>query len=121
MRSREGGVRALRILRTYFSVRLRPYASRLTSSSVPPQRSPLPHVHVSHEQNHQEDEHLDQQESHPRPVCPPSSEEDRPPRDQEHRLNVEQNEQHRDQIELDREPLARAAQRRHAALVGGGL
>ena len=36
----------------------------------------------------------------------------RAPRDHEHGLDVEDDEQHRDHVELDREPLARVAERR---------
>src|SRR6267143_5694441 len=82
---------------------------------IPLQRPPFPDIHVSREQHDHEHQHLEEEESRGR------REEDRRPRDQEYGLNVEQNEQHRHQVELDGEALARAAQRRHAALVGGGL
>ncbi|MNC87196.1 hypothetical protein D3C83_29010 [compost metagenome] len=42
----------------------------------------------------------------------------RAPGDHEDGLDVEDDEQHRDHVELDREPLPRVAQRRHAGFVG---
>src|SRR5437660_724548 len=91
--------------------------------SIPLQGAALPHVDVSGTQNAKENEHFDQEKAHPRPVrrCrgpgPRAAEIDRRPRPQEHRLDVEHDEQHRDEIELDREALVGAAERRHAALV----
>src|SRR6266567_3520328 len=86
-------------------------------ASIPFESAPLPDVHVSHEQDGEEDEHVGQQEPHPRsrrPAC----EVDRAPGDQENCFDVEHDEQHRDQVELDREPLVGVAQGGHAALVG---
>src|SRR6266568_5103843 len=96
--------------------------------SVPFECSTLPDVHVPDGQNEHEHQHFDEQEPHARPPgtagCAP--EVNRCPRNKEHRLDVENDEQHSDQVELDRKPLARAAERRHAALVravldGAGL
>src|SRR6266699_295095 len=87
--------------------------------SIPVHRPALRDVHVPDGQNEHEHQHFDEQESHARPPgsagCAP--EVNRSPRNKEHRLDVENDEQHGDQVELDRKPLARAAERRHAAFV----
>src|SRR6266853_1345590 len=92
--------------------------------SVPLEGSPLPHVHVPHEQDGQEHQHLGEQEAHargpgPSPVA--AGEVDRRPGDQEHGLDIEYNKEHGDQIELDRKALVRVTQGGHAALVRGQL
>src|SRR5437867_13175326 len=87
----------------------------VVSSLIPLERAPLPYVNVSHEQDQDEDEHLDEEKAGARSTIP--HEDDRP-RDQKHRFDVEENEQHRDEIKLDGEALVSAAEGRHAALVG---
>src|SRR3989442_12900381 len=80
---------------------------RLSSTSlglIPLQRSPLPHVDVPHPENREEDQHLDQQEPHAQGPARPA-EVDRTPGDQEYRLDVEDDEQHRHEVELHREAL----------------
>src|SRR5713226_1581900 len=95
------------------SVRFSPYASR---ASIPLQGSPLPHVHVAHGKNQHEHQHLHEQEPRPHPRGTPVPE-DRRPGEEEHGLDVEDDEEHRDEVELHGEPLARVPERRHAALV----
>ena len=56
-----------------------------------------------------------------RPAMSPELAEGHGPRNHEHGLDVEDDEQHRDQVELDREPLPRVPQHRHAGLVGRDL
>src|SRR5438477_8317178 len=94
---------------------------RLSSTSlglIPLQGTSFPDVEVAHAQDEQEDQHLDQQEPHAqRPARP--AEVDRAPGDQEHRLDVEHDEQHRHEVELHGEALVGGAERRHAAFVGG--
>jgi hypothetical protein len=82
----------------------------------PMQRSLLPHVDVAHDEDRHEHQHL----AEPKNVTAPAGQapadqrhragelpEVRRPRDHEHRLDVEDDEQHRDHVELDREALAR--------------
>src|SRR5437879_5711027 len=95
-----------------------PRLSSTSLGSVPLQCPALPHVHVSHAQDEQEDQHFDQQEPHAQRPAPPT-EVDRAPGDQEHGLDVEHDEQHRHEVELHGEALVGGAERRHAALVGG--
>src|SRR5947209_9459519 len=96
------------------SVRFSPYASR---ASVPFQRPPFPDVDVAHGENQDEHQHLHEQEPRPYPEGARLPE-DRRPGEQEHGLDVEDDEEHRDEIELHGEPLARVPERRHTALVG---
>src|SRR2546426_9024369 len=83
--------------------------------SIPLERAPLPYVNVSHEQDQDEDEHLDEEKAGGRGATP---HEDDGPRDQKHGFDVEENEQHCDEVELDGEALVGAAEGRHAAFVG---
>jgi hypothetical protein len=81
------------------------------------QRSPLPDIDVPHRENHDEDDHLDDEQSGELLLLP----EGHGPGDHEDRLDVEDDEQHGHEIELDREPLPGIAQHRHAGLIGRDL
>src|SRR5258705_9395548 len=85
--------------------------------SIPLKCAALPDVEVADEQDDEEHEHLDQQEPHRDAAGRGSAEIDRGPRNQEHGLDVEHDEEHRHEIELDGEPLMGAAEGRHPALV----
>src|SRR2546425_6361053 len=89
------------------------FARRLLSL-VPLEGTAFPYVDVSHPENREEHQHLDQEEPHAQRSARPA-EENRAPRDQEHRLDVEHDEQHRHEVELDRKALVGRAERRHAA------
>src|SRR6267378_3289569 len=103
--------------RTRLTSLLDAFARRLLSL-VPLQGSALPHVDVSHPENREEHQHFHQQEAHAQRAARPA-EVDRAPGNQKHRLDVEHDEQHRHEVELDRKALVGRAERRHAALVGG--
>src|SRR2546425_828108 len=85
--------------------------------SVPFQRPPFPNGDGAHGENQDEHQHLHEQEPRPYPEGARLPE-DRRPGEQEHGLDVEDDEEHRDEIELHGEPLARVPERRHTALVG---
>src|SRR5690606_1037544 len=78
--------------------------------SVPLERSLLPDVEEADDQYADEDQHLDEPEQ-------PQLAERHAPGNQEHRLEVENDEQDRDDVELDREALARVPERHHPGLV----
>src|SRR5262249_26389177 len=82
--------------------------------SVPLQSALLQDVDVADEEHRDEQHHLDQGD-------PAQIAERHGPGVEEHGLDVEEDEQHGDEIELDREPLTRRAQRIDAALVGHEL
>src|SRR5213083_2276055 len=84
------------------------------SLSVPFQRPLLPSVEVAHEQDRDEDQHLDQGEE-------AELLEDDGPGEDEHRLDVEDHEQHRNDIVPHRDLAARVVKDRRAALVGHEL
>src|SRR4029453_1483863 len=81
---------------------------------LPVERAGLPGVHESPAEQRHEDAHLDQAED------AQLAERERP-RIEEGGVDVEQDEDHADEVELDREALARVADRGHAALVGRAL
>src|SRR5262249_32033514 len=82
--------------------------------SIPVERALLQQIEVAHEQDEDEEQHLDQ-------AVQPELAERHGPRVEEHRLDVEEDEEHRDQIELDREAGARVADRLDAALIRSEL
>src|SRR4051794_17395058 len=69
-----------------------------------------PDVHVAGEQDQEEENQLDE-------ARPPQLAQRERPRIEERDLDVEQEEDHRDQVELHRVPFAGVADRRHAAFV----
>src|SRR5438132_224913 len=79
--------------------------------SVPCQRPLLPGVEIAHEQDRDEDQHLDQGEE-------AELLEDDGPGEDEHRLDVEDHEQHRNNIVSHRDLGARVVKDRRGALVG---
>src|SRR4029079_5364309 len=82
---------------------------------VPPVEDALaPDVDVAGEQDQEEDDQLDE-------AGPAQLAQRHRPRIEERDLDVEEQEDHRDEIELHRMPLARVPDRRHAALVGRHL
>src|SRR3990172_2811223 len=86
-------------------------------SSIPLQRPPLPEVDVPDAQDHHEGEHLEEEHA---PKLAELLERDGP-RQQEDRLDVEDDEQHGHEVELHRESLARVSDDRDARFVGGLL
>src|SRR3954453_1294420 len=101
--------------RTRRSVASRPTFSRLTISMTsvlaPLERATSPHVHEGDDEERDEDDGLDQGEG----AEVPQLHRDRV---EEHDLDVEQDEQHRDQVEADAEAEALLHLRGEAALVG---
>src|SRR5437588_5624992 len=83
----------------------------LPTGSLPLERPPSPHVYERDHQEHHEHHRLDHRE---RPKCPQLDGD----RVQEDHLDVEQDEQHRDQVEADPEAEAAPDLRRQATLVG---
>src|SRR4051812_14714614 len=90
--------------------------------SVPLQGSLLPHVNETHEQNQHEHEHLAEAEERQLPAGADIGDLDErhragqlpvehAPRDHEDGLDVEDDEQHRDHVELDREAFSRVTER----------
>ena len=79
--------------------------------SLPQSRAPLRHTYdvAGEQQRHEED---DLHEARPAEIAQRHR-----PRIQERDFDVEEQEDHRDEVELDRLPLARVADGRHAALV----
>src|SRR5215510_14525331 len=82
--------------------------------SIPLQGALLQYVDVAHEEHRDEQHHLDQGD-------PAQVAERHGPGVEEHGLDVEQDEEHGDEIELDREALPRRPERIHATLVGRQL
>src|SRR6266850_133432 len=82
----------------------------LIPGSLPFQAAAAPAVHVPHDEDAQEDEHLGEAEE------PHATEEDRP-RVQEGGLDVEEDEEHRDDVEADRRALAGRVDHGDPALV----
>src|SRR6185503_798362 len=80
----------------------------------PLERALPPRVVVAHNEYADEQQHLDQSK-HRKAVI------DHRPRKKENGLDVEDQKQHRDDIEPDGEPIARVANRINAALVGQQL
>ena len=77
---------------------------------VPVERALLPHVGVARQEHHEEDDDL-------REAGPLQVPERHRPGIEEGHLDVEEQEDHRDQVELDRVPFTRVGHRRHATLV----
>jgi len=77
---------------------------------TPIQHALAPDVDVADDQDQEEDGDLDQ-------PGPAERSHGHRPRIEERDFNVEQQEDHRNQVELHRLPLARIADRRHAALI----
>src|SRR3972149_4443574 len=85
---------------------------RLPPSGRPFQAALLPDIQEADQEDPEEEDHFHQPEKS-------QAIQDNRPGIQEHDLDVEDNEQHRDQVELDREPLSGAAHRIDPALVRG--
>src|SRR5215204_115323 len=93
----------------------------LGACARPPLEQPLfQDVDVADQQQHHEGHHLDVDEQ-PEPVARDEVAEDDRPREQKDQLDVEEDKDHRHEVELDREALARRADRVFAALVGHRL
>src|ERR1051326_3712165 len=90
----------------------------LGNPSRPLQRAFAPGVVVTDDQNRDKNKHLDEGKSCKGKVI---SHEDNRPRQQEDRFDVEDQEEHRDDVVTDGEPLVRFGRRIDAALVGPHL
>src|SRR5215207_97909 len=89
-------------------------------AGAPLEQTLLQDVDVADEEQHDERHHLDVDERG-EPVIHDEAAEDDRPRQQEDQLDVEEDEDHRHEVELHREPLARGAHGVFAALVGHRL
>src|SRR5205085_4867380 len=81
----------------------------------------LDDVDVADQEQHDEEHHLDVDQRAQVSARGGERAEDDGPRDEEDQLDVEEDEDHRDQVELDREALARRADGVFAALIGHRL
>src|SRR6476660_3289481 len=95
------------VVRTGISKSAMCYSASLMS---PVQHALAPDVDVAREQDGKEHDNLNE----PRPPQPPQGHRERI---EKRHLDVEQQEDHRDEVELDRVPLPRVPDRWHAALV----
>src|SRR6185503_1313324 len=80
------------------------------AARAPVEDTLAPHVYETDEQNQKERDDLDE-------PGPPEVAQRNGPRIQESHLDIEQQEDHRDEVELDRLALASVADRGHAALI----
>src|SRR4030095_5418615 len=83
--------------------------------SIPVEHSLFPDVEEADQHNADVDDHLPESEH---AKLPQQFLVDHGPGNKENRLYVEEDEQHGDQVELDREPVLRVAGGRDAALIG---
>src|SRR5205085_2405378 len=100
-----------RSLRTRLGFSLAPRAI------APLEQAFLPDIDVADQEQGDEQHHLDEDDGAQLSAGGRERAEDDRPRHQEDQLDVEEDEDHRDQIELDREAFARRADRVFAALV----
>src|SRR5260370_5408426 len=100
-----------------------PVRRRLRSRGplFPLQRPALPDIHVADREDDHDPRNLRQQEPGPGPGLGPAAPVDHGPWDQERRLDIKNDEQHRHHAELQRKPLVGVAEREHAACIGGIL